>query len=459
MQDATESVDPLDRRRDDDAFTALLERRRGQRTDADRKVAFDRLGWFVNRVLEASHLMLSREHRRRWKGSVAVDATGLRGFARPEKRPRGKAKGKAARVLRHSSDPDCGWYWRTPDDRDEDAGPAAAKGFWGYEASLVVICDSDRGGPSLPTLVIGMAPLHRPGSEPGVNGARALMSIADRGHPADYLAGDRAYSSAKPEDFQLVAGALGYRLVFDYRIDQLGVQAEVHGLIQVEGWWYCPAMPDSLVEATIDLRNDKIDKETYAARIEARQAFEARPKAGSDREGHQRFLCPAAQGAPTARCELKPRSESFGGGTPVRIRPSSELKANPPKACRQQSVTVPPGAGAKFAQALPYASREQHRIYSQLRSSVEGMNGYLKDAAFEGIGVSERRRVRGVAAQSVLVAFQILAANIRKIEAFLSMLPIPLIKLARRRRTTAPLSSWLPGSPAEADASRSPPPE
>ena len=43
------------------------------------------------------------------------------------------------------------------------------------------------------------------------------------------------------------------------------------------------------------------------------------------------------------------------------------------------------------------------------------MNGFIKDGAREAIDDAERRRIRGVAAQSVLVAFQLLAANIRKI--------------------------------------------
>jgi hypothetical protein len=48
------------------------------------------------------------------------------------------------------------------------------------------------------------------------------------------------------------------------------------------------------------------------------------------------------------------------------------------------------------------------------------MNGFIKDGAREAVGDPERRRIRGVAAQSVLVAFQLFAANMRKIEEFLA---------------------------------------
>ena len=75
---------------------------------------------------------------------------------------------------------------------------------------------------AVPTLVIGMAPLHKPGTRVGHSATVALSSIHDRGHPAHFLAGDRAYTNAKPEDFQLPARALGYQLVVDYKVDPAG---------------------------------------------------------------------------------------------------------------------------------------------------------------------------------------------------------------------------------------------
>ena len=63
---------------------------------------------------------------------------------------------------------------------------------------------------------------------------------------------------------------------------------------------------------------------------------------------------------------------------------------------------------------------EWHATYSTLRNSNEGMNGFIKDGAREAVDDPERRRIRGVAAQSVLVAFQLFAANMRKIDEFLA---------------------------------------
>ena len=77
------------------------------------------------------------------------------------------------------------------------------------------------------------------------------------------------------------------------------------------------------------------------------------------------------------------------------------------------------------------------------------MNGFIKDGAREAIDDAERRRIRGVAAQSVLVAFQLLAANIRKIERFLTNRATEAKKVRRlpsRRRTKSP-QQWGPAPP------------
>jgi len=423
--------------------------------------AASRLAWFMNQLVEASLRRLPRAYRRAMRGSLAIDATPVRAFARGEVKPL-DASGER-HVVRHSSDPDAGWYSRTADSRDD--GTARTKSRWAYEATLAVSGDVEHDeADRLPSLVLGMAILHYPGAEPGRNGMRALASVADRGYPRGYLAADRAYSNAKAEDFQLPARALGWKPVLDYTRDQLGIQAQAHGLIQVEGTWYCPAMPQPLIDATGDWRAGRVDEATYATRIEARRDYAARPKASADAEGHRRLLCPAAAAAPTARCVLKPASEGFDGATRVRIRPPQTLRDHPPAICRQQSVTVAPEQGAKFAQELPYASGEYRRIYATLRNSVEGMNGYLKDPAREGLDLAGRRRIRGVAAQSVLVAFQIFAANLRKIEGFLAEVAraaagVPRARRRSRRRTTAPLAAWRPQSqPGAFGTSGRPPP-
>ena len=82
------------------------------------------------------------------------------------------------------------------------------------------------------------------------------------------------------------------------------------------------------------------------------------------------------------------------------------------------------------------------------------MNGYVKDGAREAVDDPERRRIRGVAAQSVLLSFQFLAANIRKINEVMARrasVEEKLRKLRARRRTRS-LTTWAPAPPTVATA-------
>jgi hypothetical protein len=54
------------------------------------------------------------------------------------------------------------------------------------------------------------------------------------------------------------------------------------------------------------------------------------------------------------------------------------LRNHTPKICDQQSITLPPEAGAKFSQTLLHESDEWNAVYDTLRNSVEGMNVFIK---------------------------------------------------------------------------------
>lgn len=120
-----------------------------------------------------------------------------------------------------------------------------------------------------PNLALGLA-VDRPGIDPGGNGVKALRSVVDRGYRPGLVGADRAYSTAVAENFHLPLKALGYSLVMDYRIDQLGRQASSSGALLVEGSWYCPNIPEPLIDSTIEYRNGKIDSDTYNSRIASR---------------------------------------------------------------------------------------------------------------------------------------------------------------------------------------------
>ena len=65
----------------------------------------------------------------------------------------------------------------------------------------------------------------------------------------------------------------------------------------------------------------------------------------------------------------------------------------------------------------------------------------------------ERRRIRGVAAQSVLVAFQLFAANLRKIDQYFTRMAADAKKFRKRpsRRRTRSLRTWTPETASTID--------
>jgi hypothetical protein len=276
--------------------------------------------------------------------------------------------------------------------------------------------------------------LARPGEDPGGSGVRLLASLKSRGHPAGFLGADRGYTQLLPEHFHLPARALGYKVVMDYKAADLGLQANTQGAVLVDGAFYCPAMPGALVSAGSEHRAGIIDKETHDERIASRVAFRLVRKQGPDKDGYERFSCPAQGEHPKLCCPLRPGGKALGK-IPVLSPPS-----NPPTCCTQTAITIAPDVGARFRQDLAFGSAEWAETYAAYRNTIEGLNGYVKDAAHENLAAPGRRRVRGIAAQSVFVAFLVMAANIRKIAAHRALVAEGLgaktAERARRRRTS-----------------------
>jgi hypothetical protein len=404
-----------------------------------------RLALFTEFILDASvrplHSLLSELA----EVSLGVDAIPVRTFSR----------GRRTNGPELATDPDAGWYVREGDHRDPDTPVSGAlrpppppakesrakapqrqkktslkkKYLFGYDAHLIVTRDAehdvvllDDGTPNpdvLPVLVLGVA-LDKPGHRPAYNGVKILNRMQNRGYKPGFLAGDRAYNNSEPDEWQLPIRAMGYKPVYDYRADQLGKQAETDGAILVEGRWYCPSMPEPLINATIDLHAERIDQETWVRRIGARRGYRVMPKENANADGYQRMMCPAEAGK--AQCPLKPHT--LGRGIHLPLVDPEPSPAGPFKVCRQRTITVSPETGAKHWQALEYGGPEWQKIYFRLRNSVEGYNGYAKNPLAEGIEAAGSRRIRGIAAQTILLAFQLAHANRRKVKSWLETLAL-----------------------------------
>lgn len=185
-----------------------------------------------------------------------------------------------------------------------------------------------------------------------------------------------------------------------------------------------------------------IGEETYKARLTARCQWRLVRKEGPDQDGYERFSCPGQGPHPYLCCPLRPEAAASALGKVPALSPPGE----PPKICSQSAVTVAPDIGARHRQHLAFGSDEWARTYASYRNTIEGLNGYVKDPAHEALAEPGRRRVRGIAAQSVFAALLFMAANFRKFTAFRQMLADgtapKLAERARRPRTS--LKDHLP---------------
>ena len=419
---------PKNRRLTKDDLTA----RTKPMAPAQALAARGRLEAFLNALIEASLSVLDQEERAAADGCTGLDATPVPLFSR----------GPSKRTGLSASDPDGGWYVREGDhrEREDDKGRPLRKIYWALEATIATTARLPGAPPASPDLAIGLA-ITRPGEDPGGTGARVLASIAARGHKTGWLGYDRAYTQALPERFHLPARALGYKPVMDYRADQLGIQANTGGAILVEGTWYCPALPGPLITATTSLRDHAITRDLYDQQITARCPYQLRRKDGPDADGYQRLSCPAAGNHPGLICPLRQASLTPRDGRPKVLQPPQE----PPRLCRQTAITIAPGTGARYRQDLPYGSPAWHAAYATLRNTIEGLNGYAKDPAHQALAQPARRRVRGIAAQSVFTALLLMAANIRKIRAWRDLTARDKARITQRaRRRRASLRDYLP---------------
>ncbi|MFF6790592.1 hypothetical protein ACFY9C_16145 [Streptomyces filamentosus] len=392
--------------------------------------------------LRDAHVLLEG----RWKGSVALDATVIGTYA----------KGLSSNSPVTASDPEAGWYVRTVKHKDPLITEAPAqdrvkKSLYGYDACLVVARDPDHDGAPLPdgsanpdvvpSLVVAFS-LDKPSHRPAEAALEALRYV-DARYPRGYLAGDRLYSDQKPHKFQLPVRAMGYQPVYDYAKDQLGVQTQFAGAELIEGNWYCPSMPQPLKDATKDLVSKKIDKQTWINRIQQRTTYLFMPKQRTDAEGHRRMMCPAE--ANRVQCSLKPYT--LGRGIHLPLIDPEPSPAGSPMACTQRTVTLPPEAGAQLWQPLQYGTADWQRVYFRLRNAIEGMNGFGKDPLYERLESGGTRRIRGIAAQAILLAFQLAHANKRKLATWAGSIALNGDRPHRRptrRRATLPLGHWTP---------------
>jgi hypothetical protein len=301
-----------------------------------------------------------------------------------------------------------------------DPGQAWAKGSrrykFGFEADIVTMT---AGTPDIPDLVLGVN-LHRLGAIKHV--AKTLFpQIASLNLPVRVISVDRAYNNLKTKAFHEVLLTEGYEFVFDYKSNQLGIQASFHhngvGYVMVEGAWYLGLIPDELANACKHAQlpashPDHIVDETLMKRIDARRDYQLTRFGRRDKDGFQRYELPDPKGY-------------------IAFDPATGELLDKPTV---KTVTIPMTVGLRFQQKYPFKSAEWHLSYN-LRSGMERKNGQLKNSKFESLGDALRRPARGFTPHALNIAMLMVAHNLRTIDNFLRIAEGIDTKKSQRRRT------------------------
>jgi len=383
-------------------------------TDEQRDERQQALNWIMDVLVDASVRMLDPAVLARWQGSIGVDGTKVPAFA----------LGRSRGGVWESTDPDAAWHVRKSGTHGLAPGEKPdQEASWAYEAHLAVM-GYDRPVPAggarpFPKLTV-RARVDKPAFEPGVHAARLARSLHEGGYPAGWLVADRGITDNSSHDqFHTPVYELGYKVVADYKKNHLGRQGRGHeGAHLVDGWWYCPAMPDQIANATADYENGRIDERTWRQRLDERDKFAFRHKQAPETGKSEVLYCPAAGPSPTAACPIKPKSQRNPRPHQTVAVPDPVLRRSPPKACTQTSISVPWDVHPRWRQHVPHKTAEWHAIWGMVRGPNEGSNADLKNPLAANLGNSRVRRVRGIAAQSLLIAFMVVGTNVRLIRSW-----------------------------------------
>lgn len=387
-----------------------------------------RLRWVMNRLLEATVQLLDEETRTAWTGHISLDATPIEVWGKRGHKTNGK---KTKPTDSMSPEWYAGWYNRHDDTQ-----------VWAYAMHLAVATPDPYAPGRFPVLAVG-ASMDTPNKRSGENAAAICRSIVERGHPAGDMVTDRGYfGHCLAEDFNRPIEALGYRLIGDYKKDQLGVTATVRGAILVEGNFYSPNMPQYLIDAKKTFNQDD-DWQSYQKRIRQRSFYLAK------RHDKDRYACPALGTRATVACPVRPDGPLTIGVASKEYVIAPEAPNHQGALCSQRTVKIERedvGPYEKLVQELQHGSQEWDDRYRPARSMVEGYNGYTKDGKHEQLDMKENRRVRGFAANAVIAIVGLVATNVRKIRSFYKAgMPLPSdpkTKPVKGEFTGPP--SWLP---------------
>jgi hypothetical protein len=424
------------------------------RDENDQRRKKERLDQFSNKMLEMTFMMLPRAIRREWKGSVSVDQTMVTAPSR-----KGVARKLNGEEVHDSlvMEIDAGWHSRNPDIRGTDAAANPKSSIWAREANIVIqVAENPHERAKHPLLAMAFT-LSKPNEDVAGETVKCLESLRNRGHRPGRITADKGYfANLVPEELMFPVRALGYKPVFDYYKNRLGIQGGQRGAKLVEGAYLCPATPKRLIDANVNyvakekdhaalaaergswrgLGMTQEDKDARDKLLATREKYRLKQKMAPNADGDVKMSCPAEGISPTVNCPLKP--QHAGASKNKKMVDAREDILVTPKVkydvCAKHVVTIALADESRWVQELPYKGPEWTATYGTDRNVIEGYNAYIKDTGRENLEQSGSRRMRGLTAQQFIVTFLLVSANMRKIFAFIRDMGRPEHQKTPRKR-------------------------
>jgi hypothetical protein len=461
-------VDEFPGRRDkiltSEEYRAVVE----ARDQADCKMRRERMFTLANALLEGSRQLLPKELRDRSDGNIALDATFVPLYGKT-----GNPSSKNLDAGRQSANYDGGWYQRegshgavthadaakmneSDPESKKKKGTSADKRWWGLEIEIA------RGTANLgdvterfPLLTYAMS-FHPPGEVVG-EGLRIAQSLIDRGHKPNLFIVDRAYSNGLYDQYTVPIRLLGYKHVFTYKEDNMGLQGhDPRGLVQVGGAWYLDTLPEVLRGA------DKVISTARAVfkSAQAKAKWSKKPAAELAKEyAQQRKDVSAAedryslQRDQRAKYRLLPKGVMADDWTRRYIIPTDApgYAVWKKKPGSHQGVTLtmkrPVGdqikvsnaGGLKHEQYFPWGTDDWMRA-NGLRNGVESVNRNLKRSQYEDMADPDSRAVRGNTFTYLVAALSTVVENLRQIKSFFKRQLATVAFTAKNKNT--PSAFW-----------------
>jgi hypothetical protein len=410
------------------------EKRRREENQATLDEKYRRADELMNTIVARTYGLLPKYARTK-SVSLSIDATAIPIYA----------KGISVSKLRNFSadrrvsiEPDAGFWARDTVDHADDGKQKVSKSKYAYELEISVLTSNDATQPdAVPHIVLGVG-YHAPGFGPGRAARNLFEQVIANGFALDHVIADRAYfPGAKPEVLQNYLRTQGAKIVMDYKSDDFPKMENFKGAIQVDGNWYTPSMPKTLINATLTKLNDlagiRAQKtltsaerrqkeqeviEIWNKQIKARAPYLMRRKQSTDGRGSTPYMCPASGPNPTLDCALKRFLQITSTRPLLRVENVPEF---PDDVCtNKSSITIPADAGGKFAQHYQYGTKVWHEQYAHGRNCVESFNDYMKNPSQQSLGEARRRRLRGRTAQYFLSTLVVIASNLAKIRDFIN---------------------------------------